>query len=216
MARRPGLAVPAVTGLQALMLAAGCPAPRGRHAAAAFVPPAAARSRSARCQRRRAPRGSSRRCSPRRAAAGSRRHRLRPFGRRVRVGAWVAVARWPRSGDTSNLDACGPPERDDFRSFNHRLHRQLCVRLASGSGTLPSRPSPDRRLGGMMPSPVRRLCGARWHASSWRFDDSGLEIIGPVTSIEVNTECVGECRIGGVPPVVKTLRLPRNALLLGP
>ena len=44
------------------------------------------------------------------------------------------------------------------------------------------------------PSPVRRLCGARPRARDCRFDDSGFEIIGLVTSIEANTECIGECR----------------------
>jgi hypothetical protein len=40
-----------------------------------------------------------------------------------------------------------------------------------------------------------------------RFDDSGLEIVGPVTSIEANTECIGECRIGAAAPMSDTLRM---------
>ena len=35
--------------------------------------------------------------------------------------------------------------------------------------------------------------------------ESGLEIIGHVTSIEINTECIGECRIGAVAPLSDTL-----------
>ena len=44
------------------------------------------------------------------------------------------------------------------------------------------------------PSSARRLRDVRQLAWHCRFDDSGLEIIGLVTSIEANTECVGECR----------------------
>jgi hypothetical protein len=39
------------------------------------------------------------------------------------------------------------------------------------------------------------------------FDDSGLEIIGLETSIRVNTESIGECRIGAVAPMSDTLRM---------
>jgi hypothetical protein len=41
-------------------------------------------------------------------------------------------------------------------------------------------------------------------------DDFRSEIIGQVTSIEANTECVGECRIGAVAPLSDTLRLSRR------
>jgi hypothetical protein len=42
-------------------------------------------------------------------------------------------------------------------------------------------------------------------------DESAREIIGLATSIEANTECVDECRIGGLPPSCEALRLPGNA-----
>ena len=47
-------------------------------------------------------------------------------------------------------------------------------------------------------------------ASRFMFDagtprgDSSNEIIGPVTSIPANTECVGECRIGAAAPMSDT------------
>ena len=44
------------------------------------------------------------------------------------------------------------------------------------------------------PSSPRRLRDVRQLAWHCRFDDSGLEIIGPVTSIRAETECIGECR----------------------
>ena len=44
------------------------------------------------------------------------------------------------------------------------------------------------------PSSPRRLRDVRQLAWHCRFDESGLEIIGPVTSIRTETECVGECR----------------------
>jgi hypothetical protein len=38
--------------------------------------------------------------------------------------------------------------------------------------------------------------------SQAKTDDFWSGIIGPETSIRANTECVGECRIGAVAPVV--------------
>ena len=69
--------------------------------------------------------------------------------------------------------------------------RRLSVRLGVGIRRLtvawPTHPL-------HVPSAPHRLCGARQQARACRFDDSGLEIIGLVTSIEANTECIGECR----------------------
>jgi signal transduction histidine kinase len=60
-----------------------------------------------------------------------------------------------------------------------------------------SHASADRHLAGALAacpvafaSPLRRTPAGL----GCRFDDSGLEIIGLLTSIETNTECIGECR----------------------
>jgi hypothetical protein len=68
-----------------------------------------------------------------------------------------------------------------------------------------------RRLIGACPmgmrhltSPGRRLCGARRRARDCRFDDSGLEIIGLVTSIEPILNALVSAEIGAVAPLSDT------------
>jgi hypothetical protein len=80
----------------------------------------------------------------------------------------------------------------------------------SASAASPPAPSAVLRLaGGYGPSCVgfaslREQCSS---TTGLRIDGSGLEIVGLVTSIEANTECVGECRIGAVAPMSDTLRV---------
>ena len=138
-ARWPRVAAQAATGRQALVISAERPKLRGRSASRAYVLPASARTRSARCQPRRAPPGLPRTCSPWHAGARSLRHTPQPFGRRARVDVWVSVARWPRCRDTTNLGAYGSTGRDDFR---------LQIIGSSSAFRPPWRrdPSADRRL----------------------------------------------------------------------
>src|SRR5882672_10737429 len=79
----------------------------------------------------------------------------------------------------------------------HRIHARPSS-LCSGMERA-HRPS-SVALRGIPRSATARALGPRFD------DDSSLEIIGLTTSILDAYECVGECRIGGKPPVSQTLR----------
>ena len=84
----------------------------------------------------------------------------------------------------------------DARSF-------AMVRFQSGFGPLLGRfQSAFGPLLGHFRSAFGPLSGQLTRVSQAQTDDFWSGIIGPETAIAANTECVGECRIGAVAPVV--------------
>jgi hypothetical protein len=149
------------------------------------------------------------------------------------VGDESAGSWWLDVAIEASVVPSGITERGDFDRLIIELGSKLVRRLVADE-TNPVRPcrsliddgaaharslrdSRSRRLDNV-PNPAQLVA----RVSRFFFDadvpraDSWAEIIGIEASIRANTECGGECRIGGVPPSCEAPPCLASHRLLGP
>ena len=143
------------------------------------------------------------------------------------VGSWRLDAAIESSVVLAGITSCDDFDREIIESGS------MMTRSLGGAETIPDHPRRGLIEEGAKPVRTRadtraqlfddlpntlhllaKVCRFLVDASTPR-DDSWAEIIGLATSLQANTECIGECRIGGVPPICEALRSASLASRLG-